>query len=87
MRIWFKIYEDARLIKDTTIEDYSGKTRTHKVFEALEKACMMFDLSKPIWLDANIDEFKKRSVTRFHKDNFVDDISFDFLEIHVLEED
>jgi hypothetical protein len=32
-------------------------------------------------------EFQKRSKTRFHKDNFVDEVDFDYLEIHVLDED
>lgn len=87
MRIWFKIFSDTHLLKDDTIEDYSEETRTHKVFAALEEACVRFDLGKPIWLDANIEEFKKRSKTRFTKDNFVEEIDFDYLEIHVLEED
>jgi hypothetical protein len=87
MRIWFKIVTDAHLIRTETIEDDSAETRTHKVFAALEEACMRLDLSKPIWLDSNIAEFQKRAKTRFLKDNFVDDVDFDYLEIHVLEED
>lgn len=87
MRIWFKIFTDAHLIKSETIEDDTDNTRTHKIFAALEEACIRFDLGKPIWLDANIAEFKKRSQTRFTKDNFVEEIDFDYLEIHVLEED
>ena len=43
--------------------------------------------SKPLWLDKNISEFKKSSKTRFTKDNFVDEIDFDYLEIEVIEED
>ena len=54
MRIWFKIWEDSRLIKTETIEDCSEDTRTHKIFGALDKACHMFDLSVPIWLDKNV---------------------------------
>ena len=44
------------------------------------------DLSNPIWLDSNIDEFKRHAKTRFHQDNFVDSIEFDYLEIHIIEE-
>lgn len=87
MRIWFKIFSDAHLIKSETIEDNSEETRTHKIFAALDEACLRFDLGKPIWLAANVEEFKKRSKTRFNKDNFVEDIDFDYLEIHVLDED
>ena len=34
----------------------------------------------------NIDEFKRHAKTRFHQDNFVDSIEFDYLEIHIIEE-
>jgi len=44
-------------------------------------------LGKPIWLDRNVDEFKRHAKTRFYQDNFVEEIEFDFLEIHVIEED
>ena len=44
------------------------------------------NLSKPIWLDSTIEEFKKRDKTRFNQDNFVDSIDFDYLEIQIIEE-
>lgn len=87
MRIWFKIYADARLIAAETVENTKEDTRTHKIFEALEEACLRFDLAKPIWLDTNIDEFKRHAKTRFRKDNFVEEIDFDYLEMQVLDED
>lgn len=87
MRIWFKMIQDNRLLRDMTIEDMSGETRTHKVFEAIETVCYEFDLGKPIWLDANISEFKRHARTRFTQDCFVEEIAFDFLEMLVLEED
>ena len=87
MRIWFKIWKSNRLIKDTVITDESEDTRTHKIFRALEEVCYEFDLSKPIWLDATVEEFKKHGKARFSQDNFVEGIGFDFLEIHVIEED
>jgi hypothetical protein len=86
MRIWFKIWKSNRLIKDTVITDESEDTRTHKIFRALEEVCYEFDLSKPIWLDATVEEFKKHGKARFSQDNFVEGIDFDFLEIHVIEE-
>ena len=87
MRVWFKMWKDARLMQTETIEDFGGETRTHKIFAALEEACCRFDLGKPIWLDSNIEEFKRHARTRFGKDNFVEEINFDYLEIHVIEED
>lgn len=86
-RLWGKIWDDNHLIKDMVVENKEEDTRTHKVFNAIESICYEYDLSKPIWLNSNIDEFKRRSKTRFTKDNFVDEIDFDYLEIQILEED
>lgn len=87
MRIWIKVFDDTHMIHSETIEDYSDATRTHKVFKALEEGCYRLDLGKPIWLDANIEEFKRLAKTRFYQDNFVEEVEFDYLELHVIEED
>ncbi len=86
MRIWFKKWKNNRMVRDMEIKEESDDTRTHKIFHALDQACYEFDLGKPIWLDANISEFKKFAKTRFSSDNFVETIDFDYLEMHVIEE-
>lgn len=85
-RLWGKIYKDNHMLGDTVISDESDDTRTHKIFRALDAICYEFDLSKPIWLDSTIAEFKKHDKARFYQDNFMDSIDFDYLEIHVIEE-
>ena len=57
-RLWAKEVKDNRVIKDTTIENGSSDTRTHKVFQALDEVCAAFDLGRPIWLDSNVSEFQ-----------------------------
>ena len=69
------------------ITDENKETRTHKIFGALEQACYEFDLSRPIWLEANIKEFKRNGKTRFRQESFMEEIEFDFLEMDILEED
>lgn len=86
-RVWGKIFKDNRLVRDITVSDSTEDTRTHKVFHALDEICRTFDLSRPIWLDSNIQEFKRHAKTRFRPDSFVDDFDFDYLEFHVIEED
>ncbi len=87
-RLWGKIWKKNHLLKDTVIcDDRKDINRTRKIYDALDKICYEFDLSRPMWLDATIDEFKKHDKARFNKDNFIDDIDFDYLEIHVIEED
>lgn len=87
MRIWFKLMKDNHLLKDYMYEDSSEDTRTHKIFRGVEEVCHAFDLSKPIWLDATIAEFQRYARARFTRDCFIEEIMFDYLEIHVIEED
>jgi len=86
-RIWGKIFKDNRMIKDSVICDDSDKRRTQKVFDALEQLCLTFDLAKPIWLEKTISDFKLHDKARFYADSFIDSVDFDYLEIHVIEED
>ena len=58
-RMWGKIWKDNHMIKDTVIAngDYN-QSRTTMVFQAVEDICRQFDLSCPIWLDSNINDFR-----------------------------
>lgn len=87
MRIWGKLIKDNRLLQDHVVEIYNDDSRTAKVFAALNELCLLFDLSVPLWLDANIKEFQRHAKTRFSQDSFIEGIDFDFLEIQVIEED
>ena len=86
-RMWGKLWKDNHLVRDTVINisDYSHSS-TQMVFQSLEEICYQFDLSQPIWLDANIREFQRHDKTRFSRDNFVEEIPFDYLELQVIEE-
>ena len=47
------------MLQDLTIcDDSKDKNRTKKVFDSLDEVCYAFDLSRPIWLNTNIDGFK-----------------------------
>ncbi|HKM04619.1 MAG TPA: hypothetical protein VJZ04_08560 [Lachnospiraceae bacterium] len=86
-RLWAKVFKDNRLIKDITICNDTFETRTQKVFSAIDSICYEFDLGKPIWLETTVNTFKRHDKTRFTGDNFMEPIDFDYLEIHVIEED
>ena len=86
-RLWVRLVSDNHLIKDMVVSDETYDTRTHKVMNAIEKACYEMDLSKPIWLDTTVNDFQLHDKCRFTKDAFIEDISFDYMEIQVLEED
>lgn len=86
-RLWARAFKNNNMLKDTVIIDDRNETRTHKVFDAVDKICLEFDLSSPIWLDKNVEEFKKNSKVRFRQDNFIDEVDFDYLELQIIEED
>ncbi|MBO6015963.1 MAG: hypothetical protein J6P60_05185 [Lachnospiraceae bacterium] len=86
-RMWGKIFKDNRMIQDSVICDDSGKRRTQKVLDALGELCTQFDLSAPIWLEKTVADFKRHDKARFYADSFIDSVEFDYLEIHVIEED
>jgi len=86
-RLWAKEWKDNHMMRDLTVTDESEDTRTHKVLRALDEVCYAFDLGKPIWLESNIKEFQRHAKARFYQDSFIENISFDFLEIQVIEED
>lgn len=87
-RLWAKIFQNNHMLKDTVIcNDNQDMSRTKKVFAALDEVCHEFDLEVPIWLNNTINDFKRHDKARFYQDNFVEHIEFDYLEIHVIEED
>ncbi|MBO7650578.1 MAG: hypothetical protein IKI01_02675 [Lachnospiraceae bacterium] len=86
-RMWCKMWKSGRLIKDKTVCNAEPVNRTRKIFDGIDEVCREWDLAKPIWLQANIRDFQTHSRTRFNQDCFAETIPFDFLEIHVIEED
>jgi len=86
-RMWGKIWKDNHLLMDYVVCDSSDNSRTQKVFHAIDELIVQFDLGKPIWLDKTIREFQTHSRARFYQDNFVEEIDFDYMEIHMIEED
>lgn len=86
-RLWAKLWKDNRMLKDTVICNDADDTRTHKVFDAIHQICLQFDLSEPIWLESNIQDFRRHAKTRFTQNSFVESVDFDHLEIQIIEED
>ena len=64
-RLWAKTFQNNRMLRDMTVCDDTEDTRTHKIFRALDQVCSEFDLGKPIWLDSNVQEFKRHAKVRF----------------------
>ena len=86
-RLWVKLISDNHLLKDMVVCDDTLDTRTHKVMDAIEKACYEMDLPKPIWLDNTVKDFQRHAKCRFTRDSFIEQVSFDYMEIQVIEEE
>ncbi len=86
MRIWAREFKDNHMLRDVVITRNEDDTRTHKIFAALEDVCHSLDLSRPVWLDTNVAEFKSHKKTRFRQDSFIEEIEFDYLEFQIIEE-
>lgn len=87
-RMWAKVFKKNKIIDDMVyVNDDTALNRTRKVFQGLEQACITFDLSRPIWLDATVKEFQRHSKCRFTQDSFMEQIPFDYLELEIIEED
>ena len=86
-RLWVKLINDNHLLKDIVVCDDTTDSRTHKVMNAIEKACYELDLPKPIWLDNVVKDFQLHAKCRFSRDSFIEDVEFDYMEIQVIEED
>ncbi|MCR5678081.1 MAG: hypothetical protein K6G13_08635 [Agathobacter sp.] len=87
MKVWFRMYEGAKLLRQDVIEDLSEDTRTHKILNALEAVCHKWNLAQPYWLKKNEQDFLAHAKTRFTKHNFVEEVDFDYLEMSILLED
>ena len=81
-RLWARIIKRQRIQKDATYE-----CRYEDVEEALTELCREFDIPRPIWLQKHEREYEEFRRTRFLPEHFIEDVSFDRLEIEYLDDD
>ena len=87
-RLWGKISKNNKIIIDQVIQiEEMQLNRTKKILHGVEQLCLSFDIQVPMWFDKNKKDMKYFSRTSFHKDQFIEHISFDSFDIEVIEED
>jgi hypothetical protein len=87
-RIWGKIIKDHKIILDQVIKlEDPQLNRTKKILRGVEQLCLDFDIQVPMWFEKNKKEMKFFSQTSFHKDQFIEQISFDSFDIEIIEEE
>ncbi|MBQ6373506.1 MAG: hypothetical protein IJJ45_03365 [Clostridia bacterium] len=81
-RLWARIIDRQRIVRQDTRECHQGD-----VGDALTDLCREFDIPRPIWLEKHEREFAEFGRTRFLPEHFMEDVSFQRLEIEYLEDD
>lgn len=80
--IWVRLMHKARIERDVTVEcsheDWIG---------ALEKACHLLDVGRPMVLARHERDWEQFSQARFLKEHFVEDVPFDRMEVEFIDPD
>lgn len=87
LRVWAIIRRDNKIIQDMVSEyledDLSEIEQFH---QCIHEICYEFDLQRPMWLPKNQREYEEYRRVVLNQDNFIESISFDALELEILEE-
>ncbi len=81
-RLWVKLIKHHRMVRQEAIPCAWGEEK-----QALIEQCREFDVPAPMWLNKHEHEFEQFRHTAFTKEHFVEEISFDRMEIEYLEDD
>ncbi|MDO5327329.1 MAG: hypothetical protein Q4G00_11510 [Clostridia bacterium] len=80
--IWVRLMHKNRIERDITVEC------THEEWKnALEGACHQLDVSRPMILPRHERDWEQFSQARFLKEHFIEDISFDRMEVEFIDPD
>ncbi|WP_303871181.1 hypothetical protein [Acetobacterium wieringae] len=86
-RLWCKIITKNKIQDDKVVElDNNTLEVDEKIHSALEIFCHDFDLEKPMWFEKNTKELGQISKTSFRKDQFIESVWFDYLEIVLIDD-
>lgn len=75
-KVWAKLHKKTKIVKD-----FSITIEKSKIERELSEVCKHFDISSPMWSNKNNSEWENYNITRFYKDDFIDDFPYDNLEI------
>jgi hypothetical protein len=86
-RLWGKIRKNNKTVQDIVVSSQeAGLSNEERLHECIQKICYELDLQRPIWLPKNQRDFDKYRMVQLTQDNFIETISFDFLELELIDE-
>ena len=87
MRIWAKVLQNHRIIRETVREFSSARPSDMEGWSViLHDLCQDLDLCRPVILRKHVNDLKQFSRVVFKSADFIETVDFDEFEIEVLSE-
>ena len=87
MRIWAKVLQDHRIMRETVREFASARPSDMEGWSSLlHELCQDLDLCRPVVLRKHVNDLARLSRVVFKPADFIDSVDFDEFEIEVLSE-
>jgi len=84
LKITGKLIKGTGIISEKLVEKENSSVSFRDLLEDNFIAlCKELDISVPLWLKRNTTEFARYRRTSFTKDQFIEDVKFDRLEIRI----
>jgi len=80
-RLWVKLIKHHKMAVNETIECAWGDQQ-----QALVELCREMDVPAPMWLSKHEFEFEQFRHTAFTRDHFIEEVSFEKMEIEFLDD-
>lgn len=87
MRIWAKVLQDHRIMRETVREFASARPSDMEGWSSLlHELCQDLDLCRPVVLRKHVNDLARFSRVVFKPADFIESVDFDEFEIEVLSE-
>lgn len=87
MRIWAKVLQEHRIIRETVREFSSARPSDMEGWSVpLHELCQDLDLCRPVILQKHVHDLKQFSRVVFKPADFIETVDFDAFEVEVLPE-
>ena len=87
MRIWAKVLQDHRIMRETVREFASARPSDMEEWSSLlHELCQDLDLCRPVVLRKHVNDLARFSRVVFKQADFIESVDFDEFEIEVLAE-
>ncbi len=85
-RLWAKAIKNNKIINSVDVGNNENITQEQKLKKCLSEIFYKLDISAPVWIQKHDKEFSEFKKIIFFKDDFVDEVNFDKLEIDLIDD-